>query len=442
MMGELIYTFASLAARHVGEVTCIHGMRLLAETVHPSGVKITWIVSPESARLAARELTEWHNAYGDDVAVSQPELSAGHLDFSGTLQEKTERLAAVRERIRKVLPWAELTVAAGHTDPDIVKMCDALGMEGLWGFCWEQIEVDQITDRGCPWGVYYMHPDDRLRPAPGQSVVAMEWTSRDLLNSYHSGNPCLYSTDPNDAARGGLCSWEDIGYWKGLADNYLRNTRYNRHVFLLQHQEAHEMERNEGWYCYTEEDIREAAVMLREFVKHIQPHARMMTLGEAARLYRATYASMPSSYMLWDYIPHSRPNPDYTWNTSPGPWPKTFLYCDRGAQMMFVDGRVQPVCIRNYARPWDTTAYYSEPVIPVVRLVHNTQYGWRREVEILVDSPSPMPYGVVFWGDYSLYQIGDAPGLVEGKILPRELLFLRYELNAGENRFQVRLQGK
>jgi len=110
--------------------------------------------------------------------------------------------------------------------------------------------------------------------------------------------------------------------------------------------------------------------------------------------------------------------------------------------MMFVDGRVQPVCIRNYARPWDTTAYYSEPVIPVVRLVHNTQYGWRREVEILVDSPSPMPYGVVFWGDYSLYQIGDAPGLVEGKILPRELLFLRYELNAGENRFQVRLQGK
>ncbi len=441
-MGELIYTFASIASRHNQGETCIHGMRLLAETLHPLGVKITWIMSPESARLAAREVTEWHNAHGDDVAVAQPGLSLNTGDHTGSLEEKIARFAKVKEGVHQALPWADLTIAAGHTDPDIVRVCDALGFEGLWGFCWEQTEVDDITDRGCPWGFYFMDPADRLRPAQGKSVVAMEWTARDLLNSFHSGNPCLYSSDPNDVARGGLCSWEQIDYYKGLADNYLRNTRYNDQVFLLQHQEAHEMERHEGWLCYTEEDIRESAVILREFVKHLQPHARMLSLADAARAYRSRNMHTASSYMLWDYIPHPRPNPSYAWNLCPGPWPRTFLYYDRGAQMIFVDGQVQPVCIRNYQRAWDDLRFYAEPVIPRARLLSNTQFTWSREIEISVDSPCAMPYGCTLWGDYSLYQIVDTPGLIEGKILPHELLFLRFDLRPGQNRFHVRLQGK
>jgi hypothetical protein len=46
------------------------------------------------------------------------------------------------------------------------------------------------------------------------------------------------------------------------------------------------MERSERNRCYTEEDIREAAIMLDAFVRHIKPGARMMTLPEAAVLYR------------------------------------------------------------------------------------------------------------------------------------------------------------
>jgi len=441
-MSELIYTFASIASRHRNGVAAINGMRLLSDTLHPHGVKITWLVTPESAALAAKDLTAWHDQHGDDVAVAPPELSLAPVDPSGSVESKAARLGAARDAIVKVLPWASPVIASGHTDPDIVRVCDKLGFEGLWGFCWEQIEVDQITDRGCPWGFYYMDPEDRLRPAQGRSVVAVEWTARDLLKSFHSGNPCLYSTDPNDVARGGICSWRDIGYWRGLADNYLRNTRYNEQVFLLQHQEAHEMERNEGWYCYTEEDIREAAVMLDEFVRYLKPHVSMMTLAEAVRTYRERNEYTPASYMLWEDTPNPRPNPDYTWNTCPGPWPKTFLYYDRGAQMMFIDGQVQPVCIRNYARKWDADNYYAESRIPRPRLVKNTRYHWSREVEVFVDSPSPMPYGLALWGDYSLYQIAEAPGLIEGKILSHDLLFLRYDLRENENVLRVKLQGK
>jgi len=270
----------------------------------------------------------------------------------------------------------------------------------------------------------------------------MEWTARDLLKSFYSGNPCLYSTDPNDVGRGGLCSWENIDYWRHMADNYLRNTRYNEHVFLLQHQEAHEMERSELCKCYTAEDIREAAVMLDQFARHVKGAARMMTLPEAARLYHGRYDRTASSYMLWEDAPTPRPNRDYAWSTPVGPWPKTFLHYDCGAQMMFIEGKVEPVCIRNYARPWASGEYFAEPDIPYARLVHNTHFNWSREIEIVVQAQRPMPYGLALWGDYALYQIGEAPTLLEGKIMSRELLFLRYDLVEGENRLCIRLRGK
>lgn len=436
-MGELIYMFASLAPRHNNGVACATGMRRLADTMHPHGVKITWLVSAESARITAADLTHWHTTFGDDIAVMYPE----HI--KGSFKERKAAWQAERDGIAAALPWASPVVgAAGHQDPEIARMADDLGFIGVWGFCWEQIDVDAITDRGCPWGFYYLDREQRLRPASGQGPIGMEWTARDLLKSFHSGNPCLYSTDPNDVARGSICSWDNIDYWKRVADNYIRNTRYNEHVFLLQHQEAHETERAEGWLCYTEEDIAESLVMLDAFAAYIKPKARMMTLAEAATLYRERYAHTPSSYMLWEDTPVPRPNPDYSWSTAWGPWPRTFLHYDRGAQMMFIEGKVEPVCIRNYNRPYQYGEFFSEPRIPRTRLVHNTRHPWRRELEITVESPAAMPFGMTLWEDFSLYQIGEAPGLLEGKILPRELLFLRYDVQPGTNRFRIALEGK
>jgi len=430
-----MYMFASTATRHEKGKTCLDGMRLLADTLHPLGVPITWIMSAGSARIAKDTLCKWHEEHGDAVAVQVPTLS-------GDFEEKKAAIAGERDAIAEALPWAELTVAAGHQDFEIPALLEDLGFDGLWGFCWEQIEVDQITDRGSPWGCYFMRRDQRLAPAGQRGVVAMEWTARDLLKSYHSGNPCLYSTDPNDVARGGLCSWEEIGYWKDMADNYLRNTRYNEHVFLLQHQEAHEMERSDLCKCYTPEDIREAAVMLDGFVRHIKDRAVFLTLPQAARLYRDTYAHAASSYMLWEDSPTPPYNPDYSWSTPTGPWPRTFLFHDCRAQLIFIEGKVEPVCIRNYGREWRSGEYFAEPMIPRARLVHNTRFGWRREIVIDVESPSAMPYGMALWGDYSLYQLDDCPGLLEGKMMSRELLFLRYDVVEGTNRFTIHLQGK
>lgn len=441
-MGTLIYSFVSIASRVHSGRTSLSGMQRLAELVHGYGIPVTWLVTPTSASLAAKELTHWHEKFGDEVALAPPELSLTPADDKPPYSERRDRLVRLRRELCEVLPWTKCTVFSGHTDPEVAKLGLEIGFEGVWGYCWEQIDVDGITDRGCPWGCYYINPEDRRRPAWGKSIVSFEWTARDLIKAFHSGHSSLWSTDPNDVARSRLCAWDQIDYWKGLADNYVRNARYNPHVFLVQQQESHEMEIGPGWRCYTEEDIQESLVMLDAFLYYIKPHIVAMTLPDIAHLYRNHYHATPSSYMLWHDTPAPRPLDEYNWNHCVGPWPKTFLFFDREVQLVFVDGRVQPICIRNYQRPWQYGEYYAEPNIPRPYLVRDTRYHWRREIEIRVESPTDLPYGLVLWEDFSLYQIGTAPGLVEGKIIPHELLFLRYNLKQGENLLFVELVGK
>ncbi len=97
-MSELIYTFASLAARTAEGKTCLDGMRRLADILHPRGVPITWIVSPESAAVASEALSEWHAAHGDDVAVELPPLTGSFAEKKAFLQDR-------RAQVRRVLPW-------------------------------------------------------------------------------------------------------------------------------------------------------------------------------------------------------------------------------------------------------------------------------------------------------------------------------------------------
>ena len=56
----------------------------------------------------------------------------------------------------------------------------------------------------------------------------------------------------------------------------------------------------------------------------------------------------------------------------------------------------------------------------------------RAEIEVMIDAPRAMPYGITLWNDYALYQIGESPGLVDGKILAPDLLFLRFDLQPGD----------
>jgi len=96
-VSELIYTFASLAARTAQGKTCLDGMRVLADIMHPRGVPVTWLVSPESAAIAKDTLTDWHHNFGDEAAVELPPLE-------GTFEEKKKYLEDRRDRSLRLCP--------------------------------------------------------------------------------------------------------------------------------------------------------------------------------------------------------------------------------------------------------------------------------------------------------------------------------------------------
>ena len=144
-MGEFIYSFVSIASRYCNGKTALVGMQRLAGIMHPHGVPITWLVSVDSARAAAEDLTRWHQDYGDEVGVAPPELSFTPVDTRPGYEARRDRLARFRDEIQHILPWARCTVASGHSDPETVRMCREVGIEGMWGLCWEQIDVDDLN---------------------------------------------------------------------------------------------------------------------------------------------------------------------------------------------------------------------------------------------------------------------------------------------------------
>ncbi|MBK7497076.1 MAG: hypothetical protein IPI28_17390 [Candidatus Omnitrophica bacterium] len=446
-MGRLIYMFTSLAERIVDNQPPLIGMERLADILHDYEVPITWLVSPESAAMCKKQLKEWDGKFGDEVAMTLPTNASGDsnsraLHLAGA-KSKKDLLAARLLNLKKTLPWAEISIAAGgHTDPEVAEILEDLGFQGLWGYCLEQIDVDDISDRGCPWGFFYIDPKQRLRPKrDGRGLVGMEWTARDLGKSIFSGNPTIYSTDPNDVARAGICRPEDPEYWFSLMDRYASNTLLNDFVFMVQHQEAHEMQAS-PFNCYSKEDIREASLLLEMFVSHFASQIDALTLSEGVDLYKSMYAKTAPSFMYWEDIPCPLPNPDYSWNTPVGPWPNAFMMYDSKAMMVFREGQISPFMLRNYSLDLTKHAYFNEPVIPAPCLVSDTRYHWKRDIQIQVNSPRKMPYGLALWGDYSLYRVPETPQIKDSRIIPGKLLFVRIDLDQGENRIDIRLQGK
>jgi len=453
-MSELIFTFASYATRMKDGLTCLKGMKRLADVLHPYGVRITWLVSPASAEAMKDALTDWHKKYGDDISVCPDGMKRDHTgltpgSMTGTLDERVEEARYLRERVRQILPWTNADIGHGpHQDRLSIQALERVGFRGIWGFCWEQIEVDQITDRGCPWGFYYLDPQCRTAPnTEERGIIGMEWTARDLLKAFHSGNPCIYSTDVNDVSRGGVCSWREISYLKGMFDNYYRNLRFNDVVLYQVHQEAHEM--MPEFECYSEEDCREAEEMLDELAQYVTSHpfVRTATLSEAAAIYRERHERTAPSYMLWYDTPTPPYNLDYSRGTPRGPWPKTFLYYDTECQMMFIDGKFEPVTIRNYRERGWMDRYFAEPEIPRVRLRSHSRSPYGLDIHFTVESPKAVPFGISMWEDLGPYlfktsEHTNGAALLSARVIQQELMFLRYNVEKGTTELKIHLYRK
>lgn len=418
------------------------GAARIAAIAHKHGIPVTWLVNNKSAVKMKDLLTKWHLEFGDDVASFE---------------------WADPEGLKEILPWASTNAAAVGGRPNVRALEDA-GVQSGWGWCWEQAGIDNITDRGCPWAPFYASRHNAKIPAdyPGK-VLAFEWTMRDLNKAlhFHSGDPCRFSTDPNDVRHAHIVYGRANEYWKQLLDEYLQNTEWNEMVPFLLQQESHEMEWSFPWKVNEGENKLEAnwnavnldALALDEFFKYAKSkNVTFMTQPQLAAVYQKKYpGTTPAHYMLFRDIPVSEPvryvSPGAP--IHPGPYPLTFLYFDAACQLAFEAGGRLPKMVYNYehqSQQDQAVSYTSEPNIPRITEFSKTKSGGKEIWTITVSNPNPyaFPMGITEWCDASgIRGIKHGGSVKEVKPIGEKLLFIRYTAApASSSTFTVEFTGE
>ncbi|THF73438.1 hypothetical protein [Cohnella fermenti] len=456
---NLIYTFVSYASHYDtpwGRGTAVEGIERTAAIAHRHGIPVTWIVNRGSIPVLAARISEWHEAYGDDVILQCPFF----IEDAGMSKDKLkETLASDWRLLQETFPWAQTKIAGrGKIYNEVIETLEELGFEGMWGYCWEQVWWDGITHKGIPWGSWYVDGSRYKVPHPGRGqVVAFEWTARDLHLTYHTGSPVLYSTDPNDVLRAGLCTGQNIEYWKRLFDEYMDNTEHNEQVFFLQQQEGHEMEYGERFAVFPAADVEACAEMLDLFFAYVAGSgATLATLPQAVARYKAHNAAATAPvYMLTRDKPFAPALNDYTMTLGGvglGPWPDTFLYYDSRCQMAFVRGECKPRMLRSYVGQWDMSSEFTEPIPPLF-VTRYERTATTIELIYEIGIWKPIPFGLAYWDDLAGYEIesceiaaaaaelqAEAQAEVDARLIGGELVFLRFALSGAKTKLRLVLR--
>lgn len=436
--GKLYFTFISSAYymdKNWGQGMPLDGIKRVADIAHSNGVPVTWLVSPKSAELGKDLFKEYHDNYGDafgymiQTTKAEEDTWGGGKFFLEKLPFKklAKRISDESDSVKRSLPWAEIMIGGGgQRSNKIVYILDKLGYTGLWGHCWEQTLTDEISDRGAPWGFYYISPDAFKAPNRNpRGLVAVEWTARDLNLSFRTGKPETYSTDPDDVRRANICRYRKIDYWKRLVDEYARNAKYNRIVPLAVHQEAHEMEMTDKYFKYDPDVIDDDAQMLDELFKYIRSiGAEVVNANDAVKIYRELYETTPPTYALFNDILLEE-------------YPEIFIYFDVNGQLFFDRGRIDPVFIRNYIGELDPDvvdfAGVPDPPRAACRETSPGKFG----CEVTADRD--LAYGLAFRGDYKSISVSGAENAIT-EILDGELAFFAWVLKPGANKVEITLK--
>lgn len=450
-----------------GKGTPVAGMNCMADLAHRYGLPVTWSVNAHSAKEMADQLTEWHNQYGDDVSLwlkpgdlpPVPEEKRRFTKFGlpigankeliqwGSYEEIRTVVASELAGVETALPWAipVRTGAGGDRSTQLVKVLEDLEFDGLWGYLWEHRNTDGLTDAGCPFNLFYASKNSFKCPAndPGK-VLGAHWFSYEMTSTFHSRATSVFTNDPNDVLRANICDGRQIDFWKDYFEIWVRNAQWNDFYYYMFHQEAHEMEYSDVCRGYTPEQIENTALMMDEFFKFLaaRDDIEVTTLPKLVQKYKSNDNTTIPAYHVGEQIKVRRQIDyyDFDFFNRPKPprgveWPDSFFYYDAACQLFFTKPNAAPLRIYDYLSQHESdldTDYPEEP-LPEIELELLTE-GNHLRIRVTATSPRQMPCGAAVWGDYEEYQLENAtPG---SKILGNQLVFLRFDLKSGFNRFE------
>ena len=332
--------------------------RNLEKEIHALGLPITWLTDVTVAREIRQFILQWHEQFGDDYGLMPSSFchnNAVNYNLQNTQEETTAFLRKHLEDLQQLFDFYTETIGidqfVGSVGDQFTRAAYELGTKALWGVCWEIADCDtSIHHKGVPPEVYKPDRECMRRPArhPG-SLWLYPWTAPALIPTCHCYPQGFssFSTDVDDIGAVGIRDVQD-DYYRLLLEDRARNMEDMDWVVCVIHQEDHD--------CHDLDGVR----YLADLFAHLPEGSTLATLGEI------------SEWLNWKYRPEMvRPRSLYTrdtmtchsvvewgrgfcqrpddWPEDPDRYPDHVIYYDSELQVVFQEGRVDPVLFYDYA---------------------------------------------------------------------------------------------
>lgn len=419
----------------------LHGVRVLAEIAHKHGIPITWAIDTKSAPSVARLLTTFHTENGDAPLLmldirpiweanweaarnanpgASTEAMASHLV---TMREKLpEYIIRERERLARTLPWAEIHIAGAISKNDtFLQVLEQTGFRGLWGYHWNQQDVDEtdpnapeieVSDRG-GFGCFY--------PLEASASLDAVIAHAELPQSFEKIVGVPYHTADHLAEdaqnlRAALLN----GTAQQHYDVYVESTAWNQWLGYVEHISpltvAHlgedGLERLDAYFAHvvSVQDTKPLLLsqMIDDYIKQCQK-TEPTAVVEARTEIQGETGEPKSTLKMY--------------------------YYDAASELIFVEGVMDPVEIKNYI---GEQVLQSEANKPVLTGFLPTRHRTQLHIAIVVESTRAMPYGIVVWGDHEGLQLTES-NVDDVRWIGEHSLFIRLTLQSGKNEFNVKL---
>ena len=397
-------------------------MRRLAEIAHKHDIPITWGVGATSARSFAADLTEWHTTHGDEVMlmvnISSIWGSGTDSDDLGksaehivTMREKLpDFISSERDRIQRAIGWANPVVAgAGQKNHVLLYALAQIGFVGLWGYGWDDKE-----DEGCPFGCFFPSIDKHNFCGVSTSrVVGLPHTSllptQTPLASEGTADTDSHAQILNGAAQQGF-------------DCYAANAAWNSWLAYIQRIDPVEVA------SFTEEQLDELDTYLA-YVSEAR-ETQIMSLPDVVRACQETGEQTQPTFLV------TNPNSEGEEEASTGSNKSLFSYYDTECQLVFEEGKLEPIRVTNYISPPVNSPNGAEVNLPQIEQFRPSRSRSQLRMQFTLESTKAMPYGLAVWGDHAGLTLATS-NAQEVTWLGDRLLFVRVNLQVGKNDIEV-----
>lgn len=351
------------------------GMQALENAAAPHHVPVSWMMANSAQYLAGTQASlydAYHVGNGDDVEGEIAQVPALEATF----------------------PWYVPSVDAevggrGHPNRNPAAAL-AIPEHAFWGITWNSLGTDDIQDYGAPWGTYCADPSSYKRPAADGSctLLAFEWTARDLTRAYFSGQEAAFSTDPDDLLqRGGFTTQTAQTYVAQIVDAYAAAGQTQPLVMVSQQESAEAL------------DAGTAPIMDALYGRAVTDGMKLETLAQASNDARA-FSANPRA-IAFPFINGGK-NAASALLGGTTVYPATIDYHDRIAGMTFAAGQTLPARVFRYADYGTPLDALPLPQVPAAQLPSLTNVAVNGgKIVFHFDAPAAMHYGVAIWSDPS-----------------------------------------